>query len=164
MTRKLAIVVLGERDAGKSTTWNDLFSATVRTGQYVRGLTIKEKWKVDNVFLVSGSLQEREKHPTEVITDKIHEILLISVQYIAGARDTLRFLIENKYEIHCHWINPGHDVDRAYFDYLGLSQEYLHSSVTITMLSSKNLDDRIFRIQEVILGWALLNGKLKEIK
>jgi ribosome biogenesis GTPase A len=40
MTDRLFVGVLGNRNSGKSTTWNTLFGATVRTGQYPRILTL----------------------------------------------------------------------------------------------------------------------------
>lgn len=59
MAEKLAAVVLGNSNSGKSTTWNTLFQRTVKTGRYQRELHFNRcgySW----VFLVSGSPEERE--------------------------------------------------------------------------------------------------------
>lgn len=36
MTERLFVGVLGSQNAGKSTTWDTLFAAKVRTGKYAR--------------------------------------------------------------------------------------------------------------------------------
>ena len=56
---KLLIAVLGNRNSGKSHTWNTLFGSTVRTGKEERRLYFNDCEYV-NVFLVSGSPEERE--------------------------------------------------------------------------------------------------------
>lgn len=58
---KLAVVVLGNRNSGKSTTWNTLFDHTVRTGKEQRVLWFNRCEKT-RLFLVSGSPEERGEY------------------------------------------------------------------------------------------------------
>ena len=56
---KLLVSVIGKRNSGKSSTWNSLFGRTVKTGTKLKRLYLNETEYV-NVFLVSGSPEERE--------------------------------------------------------------------------------------------------------
>ena len=55
---KLAVLVIGNRNAGKSRTWYELFGGRVRTGSQSRQLTLRQRTL--SVFLVSGSPEERK--------------------------------------------------------------------------------------------------------
>ena len=55
MNSRLLIGLLGNRDSGKSHTWNELFGKTVRRGIYPRHLALFAGECVE-VFLVIGSL------------------------------------------------------------------------------------------------------------
>jgi len=59
MKNNLVIVIMGNRKSGKSTTWNTLFGRQVRTGKKKLYLT---NYDYVEVFLVSGSPEEREKY------------------------------------------------------------------------------------------------------
>ena len=61
MSENLLISVLGNRNSGKSYTWNTLFKQTVRTGTELRRLYLTDNEYVE-VFLVSGSAEERKEY------------------------------------------------------------------------------------------------------
>jgi hypothetical protein len=64
MTDKLVVAVLGNRNAGKSLTWNELFGRTVRTGKDLRLLKLNAHEAVE-VFLVSSSPEPIRYHAFE---------------------------------------------------------------------------------------------------
>ena len=90
----LVVTVLGHRNTGKSTTWNTLFGATVKTGKYERRLYLNKAQYV-NVFLVSGSPEEREEYVGDIITAKKPEIILCSTQYVTNVKTTYDYFFRN---------------------------------------------------------------------
>ena len=65
----LVVTVLGHRNTGKTTTWNTLLAATVKTGKRERRLYLNSAQYV-NVFLVSGSPEERDQYVGDIIKVK----------------------------------------------------------------------------------------------
>ena len=81
MSDKLMIGVLGNRNSGKSKTWNTLFDKkTVITGKRERQLQLsKTEWI--SVFLISGSPEERGAYVGDIIGNASPQIVLCSMQY-----------------------------------------------------------------------------------
>src|SRR5262249_37870412 len=98
---KLAVIVLGNRRSGKSTTWNTLFGRTVRTGSELRNLKIADD--TVPVFLVSGSPEERKEYVGHLIGKVDARIVLCSLQYIEEARESVRYFLENGYSLYVQW-------------------------------------------------------------
>jgi len=152
---KLLVSVLGNRDSGKSHTWNTLFGAIVKTGKEERHLYFNDCEFV-KVFLVSGSPEERKKNVGELITAEEPKIVLCSTQYREGVKSTFKYFIENGYFLFVHWLNPGYsDLDTPYFDNLGLVSWLLSQQSLIGIRSGKSVaDSRVEEIKEYIYGWA----------
>ena len=162
--RNLAICVLGHRNSGKSTTWYDLFGSRVKTGKEIRRLYLNEEEFVE-VFLVSGSPEERHAYVGDLIGDKKPRIILCSMQYIDGVRSTIDYFLENEYEINCQWLNPGHQdhFDIQMFDHLGLNNYLLARNAVVSIQNGKiNTSKRIQLIKDVIYGWAKFEGLIKK--
>lgn len=151
----LAVTTLGHRNSGKSKTWNTLFGSTVKTGQNERRLYLNKAQYV-NVFLVSGSPEERDKHVGEIITvTEKPSIVLCSTQYIEPVRDTYNFFFENGYDVYVQWLNPGFDDDTRYEDSIDLIPFLLKKGATLQVQSGKTSPEK--RVQDLlrtILGWA----------
>jgi hypothetical protein len=81
MPDRLLAGVLGHRNSGKSHTWNTLFGRTVRRGVYARTLELRPGESVE-VFLVSGSFEEREEYAGDILKNQDCRIVLCSMQYI----------------------------------------------------------------------------------
>lgn len=158
MSDKLAIVVLGHRDAGKSETWTTLFGAEVRRGKYTRKLNVGDGECV-NVFLVNGSFEERKEDAGDILSNIEHDILLCSVGYVEQCEKTFNYLLENNYCICVQWLNPGCHDDGEVFDRLGLVDKLLHSGAIFSMRSGKEpADSRVQEIVDYISGWARSRG------
>jgi septin family protein len=77
MRDRLFVAVLGNRNSGKSTTWNRLFEATVKTGKIQRSLHLNCAQTVD-VFLINGSPQERGVNVKDVLVNPLPQIVLLN--------------------------------------------------------------------------------------
>jgi hypothetical protein len=156
MKNNLVIGVLGHRDSGKSTTWNLLFEYTVRTGSNIRKLFLTETEYVE-VFLVSGSPEERETYVGNIVGEQRPRIILCSMQYIIEVNETIDFFVNNDYFLYTQWLNPGfndnNDIARA--DYLGIINRILAEDSTVSVRNAKQDQfDRIDEISDYIYGWA----------
>ena len=154
MAERLLVAVLGNRNSGKSTTWNHLFDRTVKTGEKERPLYLNRA-QYSNVFLINGSPEEREKYVYEILGEIRPRIVLCSTQYREDVRETFDFFFEEGYEVFVQWLNPGYGDQKLYEDSLSL-QEYLLSKGA-TLQKRDGLIDPVVRVRELrqfILGWA----------
>ena len=95
---KVAVLVLGNRRSGKSTTWNTLFDRTVRTSAEVRELSLSQDADVP-VFLVSGSPDERKQYVGDIVRGADARVVRCSLQYADHARDTINYFVDNGYRL-----------------------------------------------------------------
>ena|SRR5581483_1563558 len=150
----LAVTTLGNRNSGKSQTWNTLFGSTVKTGKYERRLYLNRAQYV-NVFLVSGSPEEREEYVGEIITVEKPNIVLCSTQYIESVRTTYDFFFANGYDVHVQWLNPGFKDGTRYADSLDLVPYLLKKGATLEQSDGRaDPKQRAQNLVRVILGWA----------
>ncbi|MCZ4348147.1 hypothetical protein [Devosia neptuniae] len=154
MVDRLFVGVLGNRNSGKSTTWNTLFGATVRTGQNSRTLTLYGGECVD-VFLISGSPEERQLYAGDILENQNSRIILCSMQYIEAVRLTLNYVVESEFDIFVQWLNPGHSDVGESFDRLGLLPWLIGHHATFAMRDGKvSPQPRTEEIRQFIHGWA----------
>jgi hypothetical protein len=154
MPDRLLIGVLGNRNSGKSTTWNTLFRATVRRGQHPRLLTLRPD-ECAEVFLVSGSFEERKEYAGDILANQDCRIVLCSLQYTTEVQRTFTYLIENNFFIFLQWLNPGYNDAGETWDRLGLVNQILSVSSVVSIRNGKA--DPVARVQEIgefIYGWA----------
>ncbi len=166
MKDRLAVIALGTAKAGKSTTWNYLFSITnspviVRTGQYERNLYLNlSDWI--KVFLISGSPQERAIEIERLIPKTHPDILLCSIQYAHEAIDSFNHLLRNDYALFVLWINPGYSDESRYDDTEKIIEYLLANGATILQRNGKDQpNDRIQEIRQFLFGWGKTHNLLK---
>ena len=152
---KLLISVLGNRNSGKSYTWNSLFGAVVRTGKEERWLKF-DTGEYVKVFLVSGSPEERETYVGDLMTVEEPRIVLCSTQYTENVRETFNYFIEKGYFLFVHWLNPGyHGPDAMHIDNLGLISWLQTQQSLIGIRSGKSVpNSRVREIKDYIYSWA----------
>lgn len=97
MNDRLFIAVIGIRKSGKSTTWNTLFGKTVRTGSKPHWLPLGNGLSTE-VFLISGSFEERQLYAGDVLDDTDCRIVLCSVQHVERARSTWNYFFQKDSE------------------------------------------------------------------
>jgi len=159
VAEKLVVSVLGHRNSGKSHTWNTLFGETVKTGKYQRKLWLNNCEYVD-VFLVSGSPEERETYVGDLITDDRPSIVLCSMQYREDVTTTIDYFSDKGYEIFVQWLNPGRSDTGKAPDSLALIHYLLSAGATVQARSGKldNARPRVNDLRNFIYGWAHPRG------
>ncbi|MCI0365381.1 MAG: hypothetical protein L0219_16050 [Phycisphaerales bacterium] len=151
---RLLVAVIGNRNSGKSHTWNTLFGQTVRTGRYERELSLGDGQHV-TVFLVSGSPEERETYVGDIIEGD-PRIVLCSLQYREEVFDSLRYFSDRGFFTLIHWLNPGFNNREPESDRLGLVQQVLATDSLIGIRDARiDATDRVEELRDFIRGWAL---------
>lgn len=156
MPENLLIGVLGNSNSGKSHTWNELFDREVRTGTQMRPLYLTEDEYVE-VFLVSGSPEERKLYVGEIITENDPRIVLCSMQYQAHAAETLDWFVDNDFFLFIHWLNPGYSDSNQEpaHDHLGLVNRILSEESLMGMRDGHvSPNERVQELGDYIYGWA----------
>lgn len=83
MMDRLLVGILGNRNSGKSHTWNTLFGRTVRRGKSPRRLELRPG-KCVETFLVSGSFEERGEYAGDILDNQSCQIVLCSLHAVHG--------------------------------------------------------------------------------
>jgi hypothetical protein len=120
---------------------------------------MRKLWLTDTqyveVFLVSGSAEERKLYVGDIIGDLKPRIVLCSMQYIEEVTDTIQYFETNGYAFYTHWLNPGYSDLRAYTDHLGLVQSILDLGGTVEQRDGKvDVAPRVEEMRQHILQWA----------
>ncbi|MDE0617223.1 MAG: hypothetical protein OXH87_06505 [Rhodospirillaceae bacterium] len=158
MSSRLLIGLLGSRNSGKSHTWNELFGEIVRTGKYPRKLQLLSGECVE-VFLVSGSFEERGKYAGDILGSQDCRIVLCSLQYTEKVRETLSYLIDQDFHLYIQWLNPGYSDAARIGDELGIVDEILREESTLTIRDGRlDAHDRVHEIRQFIYGWGKFRG------
>lgn len=155
---RLFVSVLGNRNSGKSSTWNELFGAEVRTGKKPRLLPLGGGQCVE-VFLISGSFEERQIYAGEVLDNQDCRIVLCSVQYIEEGRDTFTYAFENQFQLFAQWLNPGYEDQGECFDRHGFIPWILGQGGTVSLRDGRiPVKPRAEELRQFIDGWATARG------
>jgi hypothetical protein len=154
MSDRLLVGVLGHRNSGKSHTWNALFDRTVRRGANPRALELRPGESVE-VFLVSGSFEEREEYAGDILKSQDCRIVLCSMQYAEEVGETLAYFMDQGFSLYVQWLNPCYSDQAATFDHLGLAPRILAARSVLAIRNGQvNADFRVQEIREFIYGWA----------
>lgn len=157
---KLAVIVLGHRRSGKSTTWNTLFGREVRTGSEIRELALSADLSIP-VFLVSGSPEERKLYVGDIINDANPRVVLCSLQYTEGGRESIQFFVDNGYRLFVQWLNPGHSDQGLLPDSLGHLPFLLYNGAVVSIRDGKqDPSQRVREIRDYLIGWASSRRRL----
>lgn len=154
MTDRLFVTVLGNRDSGKSTTWNTLFGQTVRTGKLPRNLELLGG-ECCEVFLISGSPEERGQYAGDILANTDCRIVLCSTQYAQAVSKTFAYVIDAGFDIHVQWLNPGFSDVGDNPDSLGLLPKLLSHGAILSMRDGRaDPTARTEELRQFIYGWA----------
>ncbi|HZP06471.1 MAG TPA: hypothetical protein VFB43_16355 [Terracidiphilus sp.] len=189
MADRLFMAVIGERNAGKSTTWNTLCGRTVNTGKKARSLNALAAKSIAvrlisgsneekhrnlsevlapselDVFIISGSNEEKKHYAQKVLENIDCRIVLCSVQYVEEAFErTWDYVFSEGFSIYAQWLNPGHHEGETW-DRLGLVNRLLANNAVVAIRDGRQDDTRLrARVEEIrqyIHGWAAARGLLR---
>ncbi len=150
---------MGNRDSGKSYTWNALFGKKVNTSRKLKKLYLND-WEYIEIYLVSASPKERKKYVDELIKEDNPKIVLCSEQYGKTAKETINYFSKKGYFIYMHWLNPGFK-DKRKEDYKSEILDYVlnkRDSLVGIRNAKINRVDRIREISDFLYVWANLRG------
>jgi hypothetical protein len=160
LNQKLLVGVVGNPNSGKSYTWNILFNREVRTGQNLRRLYLDENEYIE-VFLVSGSPEERGMYVDELIRVKNPKIVLCSIQY-DYYKNTIDYFISKQYFMFIQWLNPGYRDICNLDDTLGLIDYIIFKDSLMGVKDGKiDATKRVGEIRDFIYGWSKTRKLLK---
>ncbi|RYG92624.1 hypothetical protein EU803_00525 [Loktanella sp. IMCC34160] len=155
---RLFVTVLGNRNSGKSLTWNTLFGATVRTGKNTRKLSLSGNRCVE-VFLISGSPEERKTYAGDILADQECRIVLCSVQYADTGLETYDYAFANGFSVFAQWLNPGYHDAGENFNRHGMTPWLLARGATISIRdATRAVHTRAEEIRQFVDGWASSRG------
>ena len=161
MNDSLMVSVMGFRNSGKSTTWNALFGRIVRTGGEQRRLALSPTEFVE-VFLVSGSPEERHKYVGDIIGKNRPRIDLCSMQYRSDVTQTIDYFLQNQYSIYTQWLNPGFSDASPQPDSLSLLPYLLDRGAIVSIRDGKApVESRVRELRDFIYGWAHSRGLIR---
>jgi hypothetical protein len=164
MNDRLIIGVLGSRNSGKSKTWNTLFEKTVITGTQERKLLLSENEWI-NVFLISGSPEERETYVGDIIGNASPKIVLCSMQYREDVTKTIDYFAKHNYDFFIHWLNPGFNDGLKTEDSIELIPHILNYRSLVGVRDGKaDPGERVNEIKEFLRSWANTHGLLQNTK
>lgn len=162
MNDRLFVAVIGSRNSGKSTTWNTLFNRTVKTGLKPHTLDLGPG-RSTQVFLISGSFEERHLYAGDVLDNTDCRVVLCSVQYVEEARATWEYIFSKHFQIYAPWLNPGSDKEE-HWDGLGLINILLQHDAVVSIRDGRTgadqLNHRVEEIRQFIDGWTTARGLL----
>lgn len=154
MPNRLLVGILGNRNSGKSTTWNTLFGRVVRRGSNPHQLELRPGECVET-FLISGSFEERREYAGDILDNQNSRIVLCSMQYTDDVHQTLNYLIQNDFFLYIQWLNPGYHDPGEVWDRIGLINQILSVPSVVSLRNGKvNAQPRVQELREFIYGWA----------
>jgi hypothetical protein len=161
MNDNLCMAVLGNRNSGKSLTWNTLFGRRVSTGRRMRRLFLTATQYVE-VFLVSGSSEERHLYVGDIIGEMVPRIVLCSMQYHSDVTQTIQYFRQHDYFLYVHWLNPGHRDRATAEDSLDLIPT-ISGERGLVHVRDGNIDPsaRVQEMREYLFEWASSRSLLR---
>ena len=154
MADRLFVGALGNRNSGKSHTWNTLFGRTVKTGKETRLLNLLPG-KCVEVFLISGSFEERGEYAGDILSNQNCRIVLCSIQHTKEAHKTLDYTIGQGFQHYVQWLNPGYSDPDKTADDLDVAERVLSAHSVFSIRDGKgDAEIRVQEIREFIYGWS----------
>ncbi|MFI5395016.1 MAG: hypothetical protein ACHQ9S_05740 [Candidatus Binatia bacterium] len=114
------------------------------------------------VFLVSGSPEERNRYVGEIIGNNTPRIVLCSMQYRRDVRQTIQYFVDRDYFLFMHWLNPGFSDPSQQPDSVGLIPAVLGEQSLLGVRDGQiNANDRVGEMRDFIFGWASSRGLVR---
>lgn len=168
-TKKLAIIILGNRDSGKSNTFYELFGRRIKTGwkklplegkyieTFIKNSSFEETGQKidDNIFVRNGSFEEMgDNIETDPNINQFPSIIFCAVQYIEKGLSTIEYFRKNGYYLYIQWLNPGYKDKQEYADYLKFEEKF-SSAGKFYKVSGKEKTERVEQLKQFLINWIL---------
>ena len=171
--KKLAVIVLGHKNSGKSHTWYELFGRVIRSG-YKR---LNLGYKQINPVVKNSSFEETDQEIEDYIDpfvqnssfeenggeienwfdeDGLPDIFFCSVQYSTHGIQTINWLKEKGYYLYIQWLNPGYHDKEEYADSLDFENKFQNSG-QFERYTGKEKIDRTIRLKKFLTDWVTNN-------
>lgn len=169
MSKKLVVIALGNRNAGKSNTWYELFGRVIRSGwkklhidgeeikSFVKNSSFEETGEEidEDVFVRNASFDEYGDDVEDYFgNDHLYSMIFCSVQYTEKGLKTISYFKDKGYFIYIQWINPGyHDRnDVVLEDHLGFANSFKNHG-EFHIASGKEKVKRVRAVKEFLVKW-----------
>lgn len=164
---KLAVIALGRPNAGKSSTWYQLFGRTIRTGwktlelaspeqAFVQNSSFEETGKVisEEVFVRNASFEESGNEIEDYFNkdEGLPYLVFCSVQYIEKGKRTIKWFVDHGYQLYIQWINPGFRDTQDRVDYLDFEDTFRRYG-RFEKRSGKEITERVEEIRSFVTKW-----------
>lgn len=164
-----AVIILGNRNSGKSSTWYKLFGRRVNSGiKFFKIDTKTIKFLLKNssfqesggkieefidVHLQNTSCEENRKEISQLFDIAgLPKVLFISVQYSEHGIETINWLKEKGYFLYIQWLNPGYYDKNEYTDFLEFEKRFAEKGI-FTKRSGKGINERVEEITLFLIKW-----------
>lgn len=165
--KKLAVIALGKRNAGKSNTWYEIFGKKIRSGWKKLKLHNRKQYVYlqnasheeanteieETLFVRNASFEEAGDEPENYFdSDNLPKIIFCSVQYVEKGIRTINWFKDNGYYLYIQWINPGFYGGKKYEDHLGFEKEFKPYG-DFKKHTGKEKANRAKEIKEFVFDW-----------
>ncbi|CEJ68855.1 hypothetical protein BN1195_01146 [Chryseobacterium oranimense G311] len=137
MKKKLAILILGNRNSGKSNTFYEFFGRVIKTGHkkirfnkdeiklFLKNSSFEEMNQeiTDDIFVRNSSFEEFGDNVEDYFDENnLPKIILCAVQYKEKGIKTIEYFKDRGYYLYIQWLNPGFKDSKEYEDFLNFNQ------------------------------------------
>lgn len=171
MEKKVAILILGNRNSGKSNTFYEFFGKKIRTGLkkinfnkkdielFVKNSSFEEMDQEinDAIFVRNSSFEELDDEAENFFNENnLPKIVLCAVQYKEKGLSTIEYFKNKGYYLYIQWLNPGFKDTKEYDDFLNFSSTFSEYG-EFHQVSGKEKKLRTAQIKTFLLNFILSN-------
>lgn len=139
MKKKLAILILGNRNSGKSNTFYELFGKVIKTGHkkirfdkhdiklFLKNSSFEEMKQeiTDEIFVRNSSFEEITDEAQNYFDENnLPKIILCAVQYKEKGIKTIEYFRDRGYYLYIQWLNPGFKDVEEYSDFFNFKEVF----------------------------------------
>lgn len=165
--KKLAVISLGKRNSGKSSTWYEIFGRVIRTGWkklsftkdeitlFVKNSSFEETGtEIDeDIFIRNASFEEYGDEIIDYFSEKkLPNVIFCAVQYVEHGIQTINWFKEHDYYLYIQWLNPGYSDSCEYSDFLEFEKQFGNYGIFIKK-TGKEKKLRATEIKEFVFFW-----------
>jgi hypothetical protein len=168
-SKKLAVLILGNRNSGKSNTFYDFFGRTIRTGYkrfklegkelgvFVKNSSFEEMGQTidDDIFVRNASFEEWGDEAEDYFDlNNLPKLVFCAVQYKEKGLKTIEYFKKQGYYLYIQWLNPGFKDSQEYKDFLKFEENFSKYG-EFHKVSGREKFNRVNEIKQFLVDWIL---------